>query len=124
MTPGLKEPGMDLQSTGLVFVLMIKKEHLKSHHLCKVPSNPVQPPSGPWIAVATPLITGGRGGGLIVELSFQGTPGPSTIGDAEIVILKMRSWHMVMVYILFLGALHLAFPHIPLSLKRVELGLI
>lgn len=63
MTPGLKEPGMDLQSTGLVFVLMIKKEHLKSHHLCKVPSNPVQPPSGPWIAVATPLITGGRGGG-------------------------------------------------------------
>lgn len=45
------------------------------------------------------------------------------MGEDEILNLKMWSGQTVMVYILSLGALHLAFPYVPLSWKRVERGL-
>ena len=70
---------------------------------------------------------GGDGRGeLVVELSCQDTPGERdtpTIGEGEVLILKLWPGQIVVVYILFPGALHLAFPCVPLSLKRVELGL-
>lgn len=58
MAPGIKEPGKELQSSGLVFVLMINKEPLKGNHLCKVQSSPVQRPLSPQIVVATCTVTG------------------------------------------------------------------
>lgn len=74
LAPGMKEPGMELKSTRLVFVLMTNKEPLKGNHLCKVLSNSVQCPLSPRVVVAAYAVTGWGAGKRSVLSSTARAP--------------------------------------------------